>query len=203
MDQKEQKSKFIELANLIREAGKLYGDCILNPSVAEDNKRKILELETQGDSIQDQLDDHFRNQKNIPYLALDRAKLVRKLDDTLDDIKLAGLTFTTFVHSLPKDFSTKCDRFAKILIEVTSCLAQGVEIIYTSFKDALDIVTEIETLRDEAMDISFNLENEYFESIDEWKEFNAISRIIKRSMACIVEAKESSEVLELMAYKYD
>ncbi|MHA2403248.1 MAG: hypothetical protein ACXADH_09690, partial [Candidatus Kariarchaeaceae archaeon] len=80
---------------------------------------------------------------------------------------------------------------------------QGVEIIYTSFKDALDIVTEIETLRDEAMDISFNLENEYFESIDDWKEFNAISRIIKRSMTCIVEAKESSEVLELMAYKYD
>ena len=203
MDRHEQKSKFIELANLIREAGKLYADCLLNPANSEENKNKIIEMENAGDTIRDALDDHFRNEKNIPYLALDRAKLVNKLDDTLDDIKLAGLTFTTFVHSLPKDFSAKSNRLANIIVEITGCLAEAVEVIYTSFKDALTIVVKIEKLRDEAINISFNLENEYFESIDNWKEFNSLSRIIKRTMACIAEAKDTSEVLTLMAYKYD
>lgn len=206
MDQKEQKEKFIELSKLIGETGKLYAECICNPAASRENVAKILELETIGDNIQAQLDNHFRTQKNIPYLALDRAKLVRKLDGTLDQIKVAGMTYSTFAPGLPQDFSQKCESIAKLTEKITGLLADAVKTIYTSFADALDYISEIENLRDEAMGISFDLVSGFFEEADEtsgWKEFEAITRIIKRTMACISMAKEASEVLELMAYKYE
>ncbi|MHA2249832.1 MAG: DUF47 family protein [Candidatus Kariarchaeaceae archaeon] len=206
MDQKEQKEKFIELSKLIREAGKLYADCIYDPSVSEENTNKILELESKGDKIQAELDDHFRTQKNIPYLALDRAKLVRKLDSTLDQIKLAGMTFNTFGPSLPRELIKECESLAKLTMDVTDLLASAVEIIYTSFKEALDLTRQIEELRDQVMVSAFSLENQFFDTADAstgWKEYTAISRIIKRTLVCVVASKEASEVLDLMAYKYD
>lgn len=206
MDQKQQKEKFIELSNLIRETGKLYADCLKNPSQAKENSKQIRELETLGDKIQSQLDNQFRSQKNIPYLALDRAKLARKLDETLDQIRIAGMTFATFAQGLPQDFSQKCEKLAEVTEKITDLIAKAVEVIYTSFENALDLIIKIEDLRDEGMESAFSLENEYFDAADAssgWKEYTAISRVIKRTIACIGTAKEASEVLELMAYKYD
>ncbi|MFV2014946.1 MAG: hypothetical protein ACC656_05940 [Candidatus Heimdallarchaeota archaeon] len=81
MDRKEQKEKIIGLAKRIATASDLYAECLKNPEDFSAKVQEILAIETEGDEIQHQLDDHFANEKNIPYLALDRANLVRRLDD--------------------------------------------------------------------------------------------------------------------------
>ncbi len=53
------------------------------------------------------------------------------------------------------------------------------------------------------MKMIFDLEYKFYNELDNWKEFVAVSKILEKSMDCVVIMKEASEVLELMSYKYD
>ncbi|MDH5401940.1 MAG: DUF47 family protein [Candidatus Heimdallarchaeota archaeon] len=204
MNREEQKQKFIEISNLVREVGILYGNSLKDPSKTFENLPAILEKEDLADSIQDELDDHFRTQRNIPYLALDRAKLVRRLDDTLDELALAGRTLNAFSSNIPDNFGEKATSLADLVISITSLLAEAVETIYTSFSDALVICEKIENSKDKVVEVSFELEKDMMNNENsDWKQFISASRIISRTVSSVSVLKAASEVLVLMSYKYE
>lgn len=204
MDQKEQKESIIKLAKIVKESGELYAECLLAQEKSIENIQKILALETEGDVIQRELDDHFSHQKNIPYLALDRARLVRRLDDILDQIAHAAQTLKIFASHTKPDFTDKIQPLAKLCQDITSELAKAVETIYSSFDEAQIIARSIENLRDTAMEACFQLESEIFVSQDtDWKQYEASKRILSETYVLILNTKNASEVLEVMALKYD
>ncbi|MCH8908211.1 MAG: DUF47 family protein [Candidatus Heimdallarchaeota archaeon] len=205
MNKKEQKEKFIELANLIKECSQTFSEAL----VASDHKQlvdKIFKLEARGDEIQIELDSHYAQEKNIPYLALDRARLLRRIDDTLDEFVLASRNLNIFSSSLPKDFSTKTAGISENVAILGSYLSKAIEVIFADFQDCLVLVEKIEDLRDKIFDAVFTIEGEYFKTIDTssgWKPFFSLTEILKRTVACVVAMKNTSEVLTLMVYKYD
>lgn len=205
MDREEKKQKFIELADLIQKTGKLYSDILLSVDI-KNNAKMILELETKGDQIQADLDKDFATQKNIPYLAIDRAKLLRKMDTILDLFRLATLNYQQYHNFLPDDFRDKIRVISESIKEMTMNLYEAIVIIYSDFSATLKLVEQIENTRDKVQDLSFNLEGEYFSILDEssgWKKFQAVSSIMNKSNSCIIAIKSASEILTLMAYKYN
>lgn len=206
MDKKEQKEKIIGLAKLIAEASDLYAQCLINPEDFTAKIQKILVLETEGDKIQHQLDDHFANEKNIPYLALDRANLVRRLDDVLDQLAIAGRTFEALHSGISSKFYEHITPIAEHCSSLGNCLAEAVEAIYTSFAKALEVSKRIEEVRDQASSTAFELETQIFNDADPqngWKEYVAATRVIRQTMKIIGYIKEASELLQIMSFKYD
>ena len=201
MDKKTQKKNFIELANIIRECGRIYSKLLSN--VKEEDIQRIIDLEEKGDKIRDDLDEDFRTQKNIPYLALDRAKLLRRLDDVLDMFLIGSKNIGAFEGGLPLRFDEEIVDISKNIEDCATSLAEAIEIIYSDFSKCLQLCSKIEELRDTSMKMIFNLEYRFYNELDNWKEFVAVSKILEKSMDCVVIMKEASEVLELMSYKYD
>ena len=201
MDKKTQKKKFIELANIIRECGRIYSNLLSN--VKEEDIQRIIDLEEEGDKLRDALDEDFRTQKNIPYLALDRAKLLRRLDDVLDMFLIGSKNIGAFEGGLPVKFDEEIVDISKNIENCSISLAEAIEIIYSDFSKCLQLCSIIEELRDASMKMIFDLEYKFYNELDDWKEFVAVSKILEKSMDCIVIMKEASEVLELMSYKYD
>ena len=201
MDKKTQKKNFIELANIIRECGRIYSKLLNN--VKEEDIQRIIDLEEEGDKIRDALDEDFRTQKNIPYLALDRAKLLRRLDDVLDMFLIGSKNIGAFEGGLPVKFDEEIVDISKNIENCSTSLAEAIEIIYSDFSKCLQLCSKIEELRDASMKMIFDLEYKFYNELDDWKEFVAVSKILEKSMDCIVIMKEASEVLELMSYKYD
>ena len=201
MDKKTQKKNFIELANIIRECGIIYSKLLSN--VKEEDIQRIIDLEEKGDKIRDDLDEDFRTQKNIPYLALDRAKLLRRLDDVLDMFLIGSKNIGAFEGGLPVKFDEEIVDISKNIENCATSLAEAIEIIYSDFSKCLQLCSKIEELRDASMKMIFNLEYKFYNELDNWKEFVAASKILEKSMDCVVIMKEASEVLELMSYKYD
>lgn len=206
MKREDQKQHFLDLIDLVERTGELLSESLRNKDKIDENIRKITKYETDGDVIQHELDDHFRNQRNIPYLALDRAKLLRRIDDILDDEATAARTLEVFSSSLPGNFSEMIAPLAEHVLQISKDIKDAVHAIYTSFEECLRLVEKIEQSRDNAMAISFDLEKYYFENLHEpsnWKEFESSTRIIRKSMKVISSIKAASEILELMAIKYD
>lgn len=204
MKRKELKEKFIEIANLVRITGDYYSKSLTDFKAIDSNLNKIIDLETQGDRIQEQINLHYKDEKSIPFLAIDRVRLLQRIDDTLDAILLACKTLKTFGAGLPNDFQDKIKELSELLSKITNSFAQGVTIIYESFKDALEETQKIEELRDNAMNLAFNIEGNYFlENSTKWKEFFAVREILKKTMTVISSTKKASEILEIMALKYD
>ena len=201
MDKKTQKKNFIELANIIRECGRIYSKLMSN--VKEEDIQRIIDLEEKGDKIRDDLDEDFRTQKNIPYLALDRAKLLRRLDDVLDTFLIGSKNIGAFEGGLPLRFDEEIVDISKNIEDCATSLAEAIEIIYSDFSKCLQLCSKIEELRDGSMKMIFDLEYKFYNELDNWKEFVAVSKILEKSMDCVVIMKEASEVLELMSYKYD
>lgn len=201
MDKKTQKKNFIELANIIRECGRIYSKLLSN--VKEEDIQRIIDLEEKGDKIRDDLDEDFRTQKNIPYLALDRAKLLRRLDDVLDTFLIGSKNIGAFEGGLPLRFDEEIVDISKNIENCATSLAEAIEIIYSDFSKCLQLCSKIEELRDGSMKMIFDLEYKFYNELDNWKEFVAVSKILEKSMDCVVIMKEASEVLELMSYKYD
>ncbi|MCY3411322.1 MAG: DUF47 family protein [Candidatus Heimdallarchaeota archaeon] len=205
MDRERQKSKFLELAGIIEKTGSIYGKMLLSGS-PKDKLEEILDLESRGDEIQEELDKDFAQQKNIPYLAIDRAKLLRKMDNILDEFRTATLVYRTYQEFLPNGFTEAIITLSNLITEMSTKLSKAIELIYTSFADSLVIVDEIETLRDKALDDAFGITSSYFKELDEssgWKSYEATSNVVKKSVSCLAAIKDASEVLTLMAYKYD
>ena len=205
MDKKEQKEKIIGLARLIVKASEIYGECLLNSDNLAPRMKEILEIETQGDVLQKQLDDSFAEEKNIPYLALDRANLVRRLDDVLDQLALAARTLSAFSSGLPKLFHENISPIAGACKSMGKCLAEGVELIYESFSEAMQVTKRIEDNRDEASAKGFELETKLYNESDPstgWKAYEASHRVIDRTMKVIGNMKEASELLQIMSLKY-
>ena len=204
MDQKEQKESIIKLGQLVKETGKLYSESLSNFEITSENISKILTLETDGDAIQWKLDDHFSQEKNIPYLALDRAKLVGKIDDILDRVAYAGRILKNFAKYVDPEFGEKIKSIATICQEITSKFADAVEVIYSSFDQALALSKEIELMRDKAVEYSFEFEADLIGAKDiDWRQYEASRHILVESMKVIRTTKDASEILEIMALKYD
>jgi len=202
MDSAQQKSLFIELAELIRNAGSTYSDFMTEPASSTYLDR-IIELEREGDEIEDELNEHFTTQRNIPYLALDRAKLLSHLDEVLDQLLIATKTLSAFSEGLPKDFTENAKTLADLVAEITRQLRDAVEIVYDNFDKATTICINIEKLRDQASATVFDLESLYFNGEEStWKTYTAVSRVLKRTMAIINSVKVSSEMIQLMSMKY-
>lgn len=205
MDQKEQKEKIIGLARLIVKASEIYGECLLNSDNLTPKMKEILAIETEGDLLQRDLDDHFAAEKNIPYLALDRANLVRRLDDVLDQFAIAARTLAAFSSGLPKTFEENIKPISDSCISTGKCLAEGVEIIFESFSDALTVTKRIEENRDEASEKAFELDTKLYNEADPssgWKPYEASHRVLDRTMKIIGHMKEASELLQIMSLKY-
>ena len=94
MKHKEIKERFISLGSLIKEGGELIANCLTEKGNLEDHVQKILDIEEKGDMIQDELDAHYKNEKNIPFLAIDQVKLLQRMDKTLDEASLAARSFS-------------------------------------------------------------------------------------------------------------
>lgn len=206
MNKKEQKEKIIELAGLIRDTGKLYSECLLDPKNVEKKIGKISEKETLGDALQNELSDHFSQEKNIPYLAIDRVKLIGKMDDILDQILLSIKIFKIYGSELSDDFPSEIEPLAKNCETITTSLSLAVEEIYTNFENTRLKIKEIEEQRDKASDTSFKLERKAFELADPskgWKVFESTQRILGITMKIIARTKAASEILEIMVLKYD
>jgi len=206
MDRKEQKEKIIGLAKRIAIASDLYAQCLKNPEDFSAKVQEILAIETEGDEIQHQLDDHFANEKNIPYLALDRANLVRRLDDVLDQLAIAARTLEALHSGLSPKFYVSVTPLADYCSSLGHCLAEGVEVIYSSFNEAMSVSKRIEEVRDQATSNAFQLETQFFNDADPqhgWKEYEAATRVIKQTMKIIGHTKEASEILQIMSLKYD
>lgn len=205
MDQKEQKEKIIGLARLIVNASEIYGECLLNSDNVAPKMNEILAIETEGDVLQKALDDHYANEKNIPYLALDRANLVRRLDDVLDQLAIAARTLGAFSSGLPKTFHENIKPIAEACKSMSKCLAEGVEVIFESFSEAMIVTKRIEDNRDEASAKGFELETKLYNESDPstgWKAYEASHRVIDRTMKIIGHMKEASELLQIMSLKY-
>lgn len=206
MKNKEVKENFIKIANLIKEAGELYSICFFkSEETMEENIRKIIELETQGDEIQTILDNHYKNEKNIPFLAIDRVKLLQTLDKTLDDASLAARTLSAFYSELPEEFEKSVSKLAENVKIITQKLAIAVETIYDDFKAAHELTKEIEDLRDASLEESFRIENKFFISADVtngWKGFTSVSTITKKTMAVIKSVRNAAEIITIMSIKY-
>ena len=206
MKNKEVKENFINIANLIKEAGELYSICFIkSEEIIEENIKTIIELERQGDVIQSVLDNHYKNEKNIPFLAIDRVKLLQTLDKTLDDASLAARTLSAFYSELPKEFKNSVIKLAENVKMMTAKLALAVETIYDDFKAANDLTKEIEELRDESLEESFRIENEFFLSADVnsgWKGFISVSTITKKTMTVIKSVRNAAEIITIMSIKY-
>ncbi len=204
MNREDKKEKLLELSSLIKRTGELYAN-ILSSDKIDDKIEEILELETKGDEIQDILDKDFATQKNIPYLAIDRAKLLRRMDNILDNFRIASLTYKLYHKYLPDDFDGKISVISEKITVMSDKLSVAIDLIYTDFSKSLEVVDQIEKIRDETQDITFDIEGAYFNSLDGttgWKSFQAVSQIIKKTTNCIRSIKSASEILTLMAYKY-
>ncbi|MHA2098425.1 MAG: DUF47 family protein [Candidatus Kariarchaeaceae archaeon] len=205
MDKKEQKEKIIGLGKLVAQASKLYADCLQSPDDFSTKIQQILTLETEGDTLQSQLDDHFANEKNIPYLALDRANLVRRLDDVLDTLAVSARTLEAFKSGMSDKFQADVKPIADCCVSMGSSLSLGVETIYSSFTETLSVTKQIEESRDAATSKAFELETQLFKDADPasgWKEYEASTRIVKQTMKIIIRTKEASELLQIMSLKF-
>ena len=203
MDREEKKEKFIELAEIIRDTGRLFSESLLT----KDNEEKInqiVELEHNADVIQTELDRDFATQKNMPYLSIDRAKLLRRIDNTLDEFKLASSDILLFSSHFPEDSDNKFSELATNLAEISASLADAIKMIYTNFEETIPILDKIEKLKDIGIGLTFSIEKYYFNLCEEkdWKQFIAISTITKQISSCINYIKGTSEILMLMSYKY-
>ena len=204
MDNKEQKEHFLKIGELVDKAGAEFSQYLQNPS--DSSKLATIEqLETEGDSAQDKLNAYFTTQRNIPYLSLDRAGLLRKLDEILDQILLSAKTLDAFGSALPPSFTDEVGQLALHLDHMTGTLNKAITALYEDFAAATELTNEIEADRDKSTKILFELEKMAFNSDDEvqgWKGFTAVSRIARRIASVINATKSASEVIEIMSMKY-
>lgn len=203
MNREEKKEKFKELAEILRDTGRLFSESLL----IKDNEEKInqiVELEQRADNIQIELDRDFATQKNMPYLSIDRAKLLRRIDNTLDEFKLGSSDILLYSSHLPEDSNEKFTELATNLAEISASLADAIKMIYTNFEDTIPILDRIEKLKDIGLGLTFGIEKYYYNKCDEkgWKQFFAVSTITKQISSCINYIKGTSEILMLMSYKY-
>ncbi|MHA2504157.1 MAG: DUF47 family protein [Candidatus Kariarchaeaceae archaeon] len=204
MDRKERKETFLKLADLVDQAGEVFSHYLQNPS---DSSRleEIEKIEQKGDILEDKLNTYYMTQRNIPYLSLDRAKLLRRLDEILDQMFLGAKTLEAFGTSLPESFTSKVTELAGHLDKMTKTLRQAIEAIYENFEEAAKLTKQIEYERDQSTNLLFELEKSSFQSEDGpegWKGFVAVSRIGRRTVSIINATKAASEVIELMTMKY-
>ncbi len=204
MKRSEKKEYFIKLAKLIEKSGICFSNALQNTNVTE-NLEEIYSLESQGDQIQTILDKDFASQKNIPYLAIDRAKLLRRMDSVLDEFKSSVKEFEIYRVGLPKEFYLDIKILGENIISMSKMFADGIEIMYSDFALALRKVSEIEELHDEMRDNIFQVKKKYYNKLketDNWSTYIAISSSIERILSVIRLIKAASEIIGLMAYKY-
>ncbi len=202
MNKKEEKEHFFKLADLLEEAGEAVADIIFQPSPAEEKIKRALEIEEQGDQIRDRLNEHFAKQQSVPYLALDRAKLLRRIDDILDEYARTARTVKEYGKFLPQDFAERGKFISDAIKSTSKDLRNAIKEIYTSFDNAMALVNKIEENRDIIVEKGMQLEADYFEELQGWKEFTAIENMHKRAQAIIAKIKTAGEILSLMAIKY-
>lgn len=200
LNYKDQKERFLAIAELIRNAGSIYSTGVLHNDVYI--LEKIKEIEKNGDVIRNELNAHFILQQDIPYLALDRAKLLRKLDDTLDAYLIATNTYVLYHGSLPASFAANIASSVDNLLQINNLVVTGIVTIFDDFKATIEYTNKIEILRDEFIDNGNILEQQYFSSEENWKEYTAISKILKANIRCVNAMKVVSEILAQMAYTY-
>ncbi len=202
MNKKEEKQKFMELANIVSEAGKLISEVMLSSSPDSTKLDKILALESKGDELKDMLNIHFAKEQNTPYLALDRAKLLRRIDDCLDEFARSARTVREFSEFLPATLMEDGKELLSLIQQASTDLSEAIHVIFNSFKDALELVKQIENARDRALDLGSDLISKKFKEVEDWKTFEATERIVKRIHAIMAILRDTAEVLQLMAYKY-
>lgn len=202
MNKKEEKEQFFKLAEHLEEVGKILKDLIFQISPPSEKIEAVLKIEQEGDVIRDLLNEHFAKQQSVPYLALDRAKLLRRIDDIFDECARTARTIKEYGPFLPTDFHQKAEFIAEGIAKTSHDLAKAIMEIYTSFDNAVSLIQGIENLRDEIVERGMQLEAEYFQSSENWKQFYAIERMHKRSQAIIAKIKTAGEILSLMAIKY-
>ena len=204
LTKKEQKQLFIEIADNIKESGEYYAKMLLLENTDEMYK-KIINMEDEGDEFQARLDAHFSTQKNAPYLTLERAKLLRRMDDVLDNFAIAARTLSVFAEGLPQDFVQNAGEISRLVCEVTEDFSKGMNNLYTNFHESLRNSSRIEQSRDRLVEEIFRLETLYFKNLkgnDAWRQFTAIERVMKRTIAVIQKIRDAGEIIEIMVYKY-
>ncbi len=202
MNKKEEKEKFFELADLISEGGKLISEIIFSPEINMEKIMLVLDLEEKGDRVRDELNRHFATQQSVPYLALDRAKLLRRIDDILDEFARTARTVKEYNESLPRNFTADIKFVSDAIKTSSQNLGEAIKIVYTSFDDAWKLVRGIEELRDNVVEKGMEVEAGYFKTSNDWKEFEALSRMHKRAQVIMALIKAAGEILELMSIKY-
>ncbi len=204
LTRKEQKELFIELGQVVQEAGECYAK-MLRVELIEEMYNRLNELESKGDELQAKLDAHYSTQKNAPYLTLERAKLLRRIDDTLDNFAIAARTMHVFAGAVPSDFVERATPVSKLLKLVAEYVNDAIVNLFTNFSQALKLTGKIEDNRDKIVDLTFELETDYFKSLNgenAWKQFTAVERIMKRTAATVQRMRDTAEIIELMVYKF-
>ncbi|RMG36025.1 MAG: DUF47 family protein [Methanobacteriota archaeon] len=202
MNKKEEKEQFFKLADLLQTAGQIIGEIIFQPEPVQEKIDRVLEVEEEGDKIRDRLNEHFAKQQSVPYLALDRAKLLRRIDDVLDEYARTARTVKEYGKFLPTDFAERGAFISETIRSTSESLSQAIKEVYSSFDNAIDLVEKIENSRDEVMEKGMQLEAEYFQKSQDWKQFAALENMHKRAQSIIAKIKNAGEVLSLMAIKY-
>ncbi|MFV2014947.1 MAG: hypothetical protein ACC656_05945 [Candidatus Heimdallarchaeota archaeon] len=119
---------------------------------------------------------------------------------------IAARTLEALHSGLSTQFYESVTPLADYCSSIGNCLAEGVEVIYSSFNEAMSVSKRIEEVRDQATSNAFQLETQIFNDADPqngWKEYEAATRVIKQTMKIIGHTKEASEILQIMSLKYD
>lgn len=203
LSHKEQKEKFYELADILQQIGKDYHQIFTNET-SLDQINDILKKESEADKIQDILNLHYTTQKNVPYLALDRANLLRRLDDVMDTFAISAKLVEYLKPQLPEGFANEFTNMLEMIDQQSDLTAEAVRRIFDDFSKAKELTEQVEEFKDIIVNEGFTLEKKYFETLgaDDWKQFHATTEILKRTAKIANSMRNVGELLVYMITKY-
>lgn len=206
MNRKEERQLIMQLADLVAASGSQLSDYLKVTGIDKELITQIHHLEKQGDQIRDKLDNYFKKSKGVPYLALEEAELMAKLDAILDAIVSSGHSIDEFGHQLPKGFVDDNQELYHNVGTISQTLADAIKSNFDNYTDTFVFIDLITEQRDEIKSRGYQLMAKYFQSLDNkngWKQFVAIQKTTYQIFDTLTLMKDATDILKVMNYKHE
>ncbi|MCD6483953.1 MAG: DUF47 family protein [Candidatus Odinarchaeota archaeon] len=120
------------------------------------NANKVIELEDSADKIRREVTKLIR-ELTIPYVGQDRFKLLDLIDDIADRAELLARYLLIYPLPVPNEIIESLKELGNKTLAVVSKMFKAEKALWTDIHKAIEIVEEVQTLREDTRSAQFDL----------------------------------------------